>query len=206
MAPTATNVRALRMDSLATAAAAFLSGVFVLAALAKTRSATATTRSFLTLNIPGLTSVAQANRLRIAVLVSEVLTATALLVRPRIGSIVGLVLLASFTGILRRATSGSRSSNGSPELGSGAVRCGCFGALGDDRVTTTTFVRNAFLLLTAFVGLFADRPLWRLPAVLVVMAGFLLCALTLQFVELSNNGPLLPSVGSGHDQHSEVIA
>ncbi len=187
------------MDSIATAAAAVLSGVFCLAALAKLRAPSTTARSFLTLRIPGLSTLTRAHQLRVAVLIVELTTAALLLVRPRFGAAIGFVTLVAFSFVLFRATKVKSSLDEAA-----VVRCGCFGSVGDDRVTSTTFVRNGLLLLVSAIAMFAVHPVWRLPSTMIVLDGVLICALVLQFVAIRSKGPLLPKVSTSSVHTNEV--
>jgi hypothetical protein len=87
----------------------------------------------------------------VVVPIAELATAGLCIAQPRVGASLALGMLLVFTGFLRSKVTGTKilsSSTTPPD-----VRCSCFGSLGDDTVTSTTFVRNGLLCLAAVVVL-----------------------------------------------------
>ena len=116
-------------------AAMGLSAVFLFACVAKLRNLPATRSGFVALRLSG--------RLVLPVIVAELTTALLLLGGPRIGAVMAVFLLTSFTAALVRARQGMETTSVSP------IRCNCFGS--SSEVTLWTFVRNAMLLGAALL-------------------------------------------------------
>lgn len=135
-----------RAASFASVLVYLLAGVFVWAAAAKLTDRRATTRAFrgLRLSSPEV--------LAVAVPIAEIALALVLVRFPRVGAMLAVGLLGSFSLLLWRA----KASNPT-------VRCGCFGAADDEPVTWVTFVRNGVLITAAgFVAVtLASAPAWR---------------------------------------------
>ena len=145
------------MDGLGYACAVLLAAVFVRAAAAKLARPAATVAGFTALGVPAAPLSAR------AVPLVELATAAALLAAPRVGAVVGLFLLAVFTGLLARAV---RTGTQAP--------CNCFGAARADPVSWVDLVRNALLGGLAVLATAAPRPVVPRPAgAAVVLAAFL---------------------------------
>ena len=110
--------------------------VWALAAVGKGLHRAETADAFAGLGLP------RAPVLAVAVPVTELATAAMLLWRPAVGAIVGLVLLAVFTGVIVRALARGVETG-----------CGCFGARQVSPLGPADVVRN--LLLAAFAVLAA---------------------------------------------------
>jgi uncharacterized membrane protein YphA (DoxX/SURF4 family) len=180
------------LPHLASGLSVCLAAVFAVAAVAKAMGFRRTTQSFRSLRIP-LPHVAA-----IGVPMLEAIAAALLIVRPRFGATLALVLLIVFTAFLA-----SRLREGQQ------IRCSCFGALGDDTVSTTTMLRNALLILAgAAVVIWADplRGGQELIVSLTLAGSFAviaLCALTLWDIKQSvgtlfSQRVVPPSHGNGH--------
>jgi hypothetical protein len=151
-----------------TAAAALLAVAFGWAALAKLADGRATAAAFagLGLGAPGILA-----RLVPGV---ELAAASVLLVRPAVGGLVALALLAAFSGLLAL-----RLRQGAP------VRCGCFGDPDSGPVTVATLARNALLAALAVTALAAPVPVRPdLPVLVAVTAAAASGAVTVALVGL----------------------
>jgi hypothetical protein len=83
-----------------------------------------------------------ASFLATAVPLAELGVAVALVVRPRVGGILAIAMLAAFTLILRRAIAkGSHAS------------CACFGSASTDPITWVELARNAMLSMLAIAAI-----------------------------------------------------
>lgn len=120
------------MTGVSTAAAAVLALILAWAGVAKLRRREATVDGFADLGLP------RPGGLAVAVPVSELLVAAALLSRPRAGAVAAVVLLAAFTAFLV-----SRIRAGVP------VGCGCFGSSRSRPTSAVEVVRNVGLVLLA---------------------------------------------------------
>jgi hypothetical protein len=109
-----------------------LAGVFVASAVAKATDLPATARAFRALGLPAPYPLAR------SVAVAEVATAALLLVVPRAGGAVALVLLAAFTAVLADAL----------RRGVDAT-CACFGSASTGPISGRQVARNALLALVA---------------------------------------------------------
>jgi len=138
---------------LGTAAAVVLALVFVFAAGSKARDRVGTRRSFADLGVPAPRTAA------VVVPILEVATAVALLVRPAIGGVVALVVLAFFTTFLAGRL---RAGITSP--------CSCFGGTGSHPLSVVELLRNAELALLAVAALAAPHPERPTVADLVALA------------------------------------
>lgn len=155
----------MAIDRIGTLAAIVLALVFATAAVAKLRDPIGTTRTFRALRLPS------PRRLARAVPVTELALATLLVLRPWIGGLVALALLAGFTIVLA----------GEVRRGSG-VQCGCFGSAGTAPISFVELVRNGQLAALAVTASFAERPTAPdLPSVIAVssavVTGLLVLAL-----------------------------
>ena len=120
---------------LASVAAAVLAVVFGWAAFAKLGDRFGAARRFQRLGLPAASAMVW------VVVAVEIVTAIALLTRPRIGGVVAAVVLVSFTVFLADA------------IRRGVlVGCGCFGQAADHPVSARDLVRNAGLLAVAVVA------------------------------------------------------
>jgi hypothetical protein len=115
---------------LSTALALALTGVFVVAGIAKLMTRNATVNAFRTLGLPSM--------LATAVPIAELGIAALLLTVPRIGALAAVALLGAFTAFL---ISKVRSGE--------TVRCACFGSGASDEVTSSTILRNAIMIASA---------------------------------------------------------
>ena len=142
------------------AAACVLAATFAWAGAAKLGQPSETAAGFDAL---GLGAAAALARIVPAV---ELLLAVALLVAPRMGGAVALVLLAGFCVVLVRA------------LRRGVeVRCACFGQAGGPPLSVVDLVRNGLLGLLAAFALAADQPqVPSLPAGALMASAVLACA------------------------------
>jgi uncharacterized membrane protein YphA (DoxX/SURF4 family) len=120
------------MGWVGTAAAVVLAGLLVWAAVAKLADRPATEAGFRAMGLLG------ADRLAVAVPVTELLIAAALLAAPRIGGVTALVALATLTVVLVAVM---RSGRGVP--------CPCFGAARARPIGRRDIVRNAALMALA---------------------------------------------------------
>jgi uncharacterized membrane protein YphA (DoxX/SURF4 family) len=118
-------------------ASGFVLGViFIWAASSKLASRSRTASSFRMMNLPA------ASFLATAVPLAELGVAVALVVRPRVGGILAIAMLAAFTLILRRAIAkGSHAS------------CACFGSASTDPITWVELARNAMLSMLAIAAI-----------------------------------------------------
>lgn len=122
-------------------AALILAGVFAFSAVAKLRDPSASRRALRAARVPGSAVIA------LAVPVVELSVAAALLVRPDVGAVAAIVVLAVFTGFIAYLLVKRID-----------VSCGCFGANATESVSSVDIVRNTFLLFAAFVALQAGAP------------------------------------------------
>ncbi len=154
------------LPALASTAAIGLAVVFVVAAAAKVqRPATADVAEF-GLPIP---------RVIATVLPPiEFGVAALLLIRPRFGAVMALVLLLAFTTLIAEAVGNNRS-----------VSCGCLGSLSRRPVGWPTLGRNvALLCMAAFAAATPTLVTPDLVSVLVLVGGATLIALGAQLLEL----------------------
>ncbi|HKY15887.1 MAG TPA: MauE/DoxX family redox-associated membrane protein [Microthrixaceae bacterium] len=136
---------------LALAAAWWLAALLIVAGVSKSLRPTETRTSFESL---GLRS---ASRLAVAVPITELVVAAALVVWPPLGGSAAVVLLVAFTVVLVRVV----------RAGSGAS-CACFGALGTAPVGWAEVVRNVGLCVLAVLAIGATRARPEPEALLVV--------------------------------------
>jgi hypothetical protein len=164
----AAGTPAALVEATAVACAFGLAAVFVAAAGFKLLDGATTIAEFDGLGLPRSGLLA---RLVPAV---EVLTAALLLVRPRLGSMASVVLLAVFTAVLARALHQGKSAT-----------CGCFGAVGAAPISSATLVRNGVLMVMAVAA--AAQTSLTLPdmaAVITVSMVALIVAVTTQLLVL----------------------
>lgn len=136
---------AAMLNELGMAAAGVLAATFAWAGAAKLGRPSETAAGFAALGLGAAAALAR------IVPALELLLAVALLVAPRIGGAVALVLLAAFCVVLVRA------------LRRGVkVRCACFGQAGGPALSVVDLVRNGLLGLLAGLALAADQP--RVPS------------------------------------------
>lgn len=136
-----------------TAAAVVLALVLVFAAGSKARDRVGTQRSFTALGVPAPRVAA------VVVPLIELATAVALLLRPAVGAVVALVVLAFFTTFL------------AGRLRAGVTApCRCFGGTGTRPLSVVELVRNGELALLAIAALAAPHPEQPTVADLVVLA------------------------------------
>lgn len=120
---------------LASVAAALLAVVFAWAAFAKLGDRFGSAGRFRRLGLP-----APATAVWVVASI-EIVTAIALVTRPRVGGLIAAVVLVSFTVFLADA------------IRRGVlVGCGCFGQAADHPVSARDLVRNAGLLVLAFLA------------------------------------------------------
>lgn len=138
---------------LASIAAALLAVVFGWAAFAKLGDRFGAAGRFRRLGLPAPTAMVW------VVVTLEIVTAIALVTRPRIGGVIAGVVLVSFTLFLADA------------IRRGVlVGCGCFGQAADHPVSTRDLVRNIGLLAVAVVA--TDATTFVRPGIdAVVLAG-----------------------------------
>lgn len=122
-------------------AAVLLAGALSWASVVKLRAPHATRRSFADLGLPAPAVLTR------AVPVTELGVALALVLRPAIGAVAALVMLAAFTTLLVTTIASGRD-----------VGCGCFGANASEPVTWVSVLRNAMLGSLAFAALTVTRP------------------------------------------------
>jgi hypothetical protein len=141
------------MAALGSAAALVLAGVFAWAAVGKASQPDATAADFRRLRVPAAHLSAR------TVPAVEAILAAALLLRPRAGAVVALLLLAAFRAVLVRART------------AGVTRgCACFGPGGRTGILSTALLRNALLAAVAAVALSGVPGLAPLPALVATGA------------------------------------
>lgn len=125
------------VQDLGSAAALFLAGVFAWAGALKLVGPARTAASFRSLGLPFPHLLAR------GVPVFELVTATLLVLAPRLGASLALVSLAVFTGVVVLALSQGKKTG-----------CGCFGASSaEDDLSYVEPARNALLALGATAAL-----------------------------------------------------
>lgn len=157
------------LTELASPAALVVAAIFLIAAAAKLRSPGSTRRAVAAFGLPPF----------VASLLGpvEVMTAAALLFFPRVGAVLAVMALVSFTTIVVRSIRRGLS-----------VRCGCFGASDDRPVGIDTVVRNLLLLVLTGPALAitrVERP--TLPAMIVVGAGTISAMIAIALVRLGQD-------------------
>ncbi len=181
------------MGAVGFVSALLLAVVFVWAAGAKVTDRRNVLSDFATMGLP-----APAVAL-VAVVGAELATAGLLVVRPRWGAVMSIVLLAVFTMALLRLMASGRE-----------VRCGCFGANHREPISMVEVVRNLALVCLAALALGAERgaPI-EVPTVMIVSLTALCLLLGLNLVALAQKsgalfrielaGELSDAAGSGGD-------
>jgi Methylamine utilisation protein MauE len=165
------------MTELATSSAVILAVVFAAAAVSKARHRASTEAAFREMGIGVSWSVP-------AVIIAEFVSAVALVISPRTGSVLAVVMLAVFTGVLLRAIRLS-----------GTVRCGCFGSASMEPVGPHTILRNFLLGILAVCSFAAPWPRLSFPASLTVGALFAGGSVVVALVRMRNEvGRIFPSV------------
>lgn len=163
------------MASVGFVAAVLVASVFVWSGVAKLRDRREVGRDFAAIGIP-FAPVAV-----IAVVIVEFVAAALLVLRPSLGAIVALVLLAVFSAVLASVIRSGRD-----------ISCGCFGANQSEPISSVDLVRNAALAVLATLALGGDRAVGiDLPAVMVASLTAL-CLLVV--VQLAG---LVRAMGSG---------
>ena len=125
---------------LGTVMAVASAAVWALAALGKALHRGETSEAFAGLGLRGAPALA------VAVPAAELATAALLLWRPQIGGVVGLALLAVFTGVIVRALARGVDTG-----------CGCFGSRRPSPLGPADVVRNALLAAFAVLATGARR-------------------------------------------------
>jgi uncharacterized membrane protein YphA (DoxX/SURF4 family) len=123
------------IDLLAIASAVILAATFLVAAVAKFRSKSATTTDFQSLGLP------QPALWAVVVPLLEVITAFLLLVVPGWGGVAAFTLLAAFTANLALVLRSGR-----------VATCACFGGASATPVSGRHLLRNAVLLALALMA------------------------------------------------------
>ena len=160
-------------------AALGLSAVFWVASAAKLRNLPSTRRGFVAIRLPGW--------IVYPVVVVEAGVALSLLVAPRLGGAMAVLLLIGFTATLIRAKRLIRSS------GVSGIRCNCFGS--SSEITAWTFLRNAGLIAAALLALAPEVLHLSVPALLVGGMAVAGGGLARQIVKLrQSTGSLFPGV------------
>ena len=160
-------------------AALGLSAVFWVASAAKLRNLRSTRRGFIALRLPGW--------IVYPVVVVEAGVALSLIVAPRLGGAVAVVVLIGFTATLIRAKRLMRSS------GVRGVGCNCFGS--SSEITGWTLLRNAGLTVCALLALATKAVHLSVPALLVGGMGVAGGEVIRQIVRLRlSTGSLFPAV------------
>ncbi len=153
-------------EALSTLSIVALAVMFGIAAAAKFHDQTQTAADFRQLGVPSwLTPLVPMIETGVAVM---------LILRPRIGGIAALGLLAAFSLVLARALRSKPESS---------ISCSCFGALGAKAVTTSTLIRNSGFMVAALVAAFGSglaRP--DLAAVITISMVGLIAALAAQLI------------------------
>lgn len=149
-------------------AAVAVAAVFAVAATSKLLAPTRTETEFAALGLPIPTVLAR------LVPIAELVTVGLLLVVPRLGGPISVLLLTGFTGILLTALRSGRT-----------ITCGCLGALSDEPISGWTIARNAALIALGIAASFVEtltRP--DLAVVLVCGSGLLLLGVATQLAKL----------------------
>ncbi|MEL7156944.1 MAG: MauE/DoxX family redox-associated membrane protein [Actinomycetota bacterium] len=136
----------------ASVSAAALAAVFGAAAVAKIRRPATAELGRIGLPAP--------RALAAALPAAELAVVALIIVRPRLGAVAGLVLLAAFTRVLARAVAEGRD-----------LSCGCFGSAGNRPVSWATVARNGVLMTLAALACAGSG--WVAPdaAAVAVVAG-----------------------------------
>ena len=171
------------LTELASPAALFAAAIFLIAASAKLQSRSSTRSAVEGFGLPTVVAFLLAP--------VELITAFALLLRPRVGASIAIVLLTMFTTVVVRTLRRGIS-----------VRCGCFGGSDQRPVGVETIIRNVFLLALVLIPLSTPGTIMRptLPATLVIGTGTVSAMLVIAIVQLSRDvgtvfGQRLSSVG-----------
>lgn len=150
------------MLTVSSASLAVLVAVFFLAAVAKLRSPGGIAPATLELGAPRWIAP--------FLVPAECCVVVALVLAPRIGSALAIVMLSAFTFLLVRVVRSGR-----------AVSCACFGAASAALVTATTVARNVGLLVLAVVAGFSpsliDLPANAVLPMLLLDAGIIVVGL-----------------------------
>ena len=152
------------VDTAATLSAIVLAAVFGAAAAVKFTSVSETAAEFSSLGL------GRSRLLPIAVATAEAGAAVALVTRPAVGAVAAAALLVAFTGVVTWALAAGRQ-----------VRCGCFGPLSREPVSSVTIARNVVLLaLAVLAGGQATLETPDLASTVAVTAGALTIVLIVQ--------------------------
>lgn len=130
------RLTAVSLSTISLACVFAVAGVFLVAAVSKLRSPTATRDATEGLGVPGWVGSLLAP--------VEFAVASLLLAVPRVGSAAAASLFVLFTVLLRRALLSGRT-----------VRCGCFGAGSTAPVTSVSLMRNVALIAASLLAGFA---------------------------------------------------
>ena len=156
------------MTGIASTMALFLAFVFSAAAVTKALNPNATSSEFAQLKVPAPRLLA-----RVIPLV-ELATAAGLLLRPRSGALVAVMLLLSFTVVIGASLRAGRS-----------VSCGCLGALSREPISYLTVARNVGLVVMAAAASATSSLSWPdAPSAMAALSAVLLGALVLHLFEL----------------------
>ena len=148
--------------------ALLVAAVFAVAGVMKARTPAATTSELDALGVPAARAVAR------VLPPVELAIAGLLVVDPRRGAIVALVVLTLFTAVLWRAVRAGTT-----------VSCGCLGSLSAEPVSMLTVARNAVLLAMAATALAVPAPVVPdLASVLAALSMVSVAAVTGQLLSL----------------------
>jgi uncharacterized membrane protein YphA (DoxX/SURF4 family) len=153
------------LGGIGSTAAFALAVVWVMAAVAKLRSPSATSAGMRELAVPAPRLLA-----RIVPLL-ELAAAAALLAEPQLGAVLSLALLAPFTAVAVRSIRSGRPAT-----------CGCFGSWSRDPVSLATVARNAALAAVALAA--GTVPVLARPDLASALAGGLALLVVTVGVEL----------------------
>lgn len=156
------------MTGIASTMAFALALVFAVAATSKALNPKATSREFSQLKVPAPQLVAR------MIPVVELATVAGLLLRPRYGAVVAVILLVSFTVVIAASLHAGRS-----------VSCGCLGALSQEPISHLTVVRNVGLIAMAVAASATSSLSWPdAPSAMAALSAMFLGALVLHLVGL----------------------
>ncbi len=153
------------LQGVATMMAIGLAAVFTVAAVVKAIAPETTTREFGQLGLPAPAVLAR------VVPAFELSVVAALLVMPRLGSVLASATLIVFTGVLVVVLRSGRQ-----------VSCGCLGSLSSEPISWSTVARNGVLLLMAVTAGMSPRLV--VPGIESVVAASMLVLISVVAVQL----------------------
>ncbi len=170
-------------------AGALLAIVFGWSAVAKLSDRATVTRDFRAIGVPVPAAAV------VIVAAIELVVASALILRPAVGAIAALGLLAVFSVVLASIIRSGRE-----------ITCGCFGANSREPISVVELARNAALGVLGVLTLFADRSFAvDLPAVMVVSLTALCLLVGVNLIALARTSGALLRIelaGESHADHS----